>query len=195
MRAHRGDMIIRLAPGTPAAFRENVAADRAAGYRVDVVVLAVRAADSRQGIAVRYAHNSREGAARYTSASGHDVCLQALHEAIAACERGHLVDNVTVLRRDHTALYRNQLSPSGRWIHPPRAAAVLLAEQHRPYTAGQAAAFLAVQCRLLNVIPQYRADLQDITRLARPLLPAWVQPRSLEAHPARTLPVPLRPGR
>jgi pantothenate kinase-related protein Tda10 len=199
VRAHRGDMVVETAPGSAEAFLADVAADRRAGYRVELVVIAARAADSRQGTAARYARMSRSGPARFTTVAGHDRCLRAVVESVHAAEAGHAspVDSVTVMRRDHTAIHRNERDPHGRWVHAPGAAWALLAEQRRPYTPGEAAGFLSVHRWLSAVLPQYRSDLADIARLAAPLMPAARRPRSLATAtlPAE-LPVPAsRPGR
>ncbi|MYS86457.1 hypothetical protein GTZ85_41145 [Streptomyces sp. SID5474] len=193
VRAHRGDMVVEIAPGSAEAFLADVAADRRAGYRVDLVVLAVRAADSRQGTAARYARASTSGPARFTTVAGHDRCLRAVLESLHAAEQGSMVDSVTVMRRDHTAVYRNERGPDGRWARAGDAAWALLAEQRRPYTPGEAARFLAVHRWLTAVLPQHRSEPADIARLAAPLMPAATRPRPLvtPTSPAE-LPVPVR---
>ncbi|MET7300783.1 zeta toxin family protein [Embleya sp. NPDC005575] len=191
VRARRGDMVVEIAPGSADAFLADVAADRRAGYRVDLVVLAVRAADSRQGTAARYARASRSGPARFTTVAGHDRCLGAVLECVHAAECGAAVDSVTVLRRDHTAAYRNELDPEGRWSFAGGAAWALLSEQRRPYTPSEAAGFLAVHRWLVRVLPQHRSELADIARLAAPLMPAPTRPRPLTTPVSRAgLPLP-----
>lgn len=191
VRAERGDMVVEMAPGSVDRLIDGIARDRRAGRRVDLVVLAVRAADSLQGTAARYAHAVRTGPARYTTVDGHDRCLAVLPAAVAAAETAGLADTVTVIRRDHTALYRRQRASGGR----PLAATVLLAEQHRPYTTAEAAAFRAVQRTLFAAMPQYREDLAEITARARPYLPARLQPRWLPRATAAGALLPVYPSR
>ncbi|WP_329144047.1 zeta toxin family protein [Streptomyces sp. NBC_01456] len=62
VRERRGDVVIELTPSSAAGFAAGAALYRQAGYRVELVVLAVRAADSRQGTAARYAKVSGGGA-------------------------------------------------------------------------------------------------------------------------------------
>ncbi|MEU8138642.1 zeta toxin family protein [Streptodolium elevatio] len=189
VREHRGDMVVELVPDSVGAFRANVAADRAAGYRVELLVLGVRPTDSRQHAAARYALLSRTGPAAYLDPADHAAALAVLPELVAAAEAEHLVDAVTVMRRDHTAVYRNARSLSGRWGRPARAAAVLLAEHHRPYTDEEAGRYAAAQRWLFAAMPQYRTDLHDIARLARPLLPARWRPAAVaRVHSAAALP-------
>ncbi|MGC0422061.1 Ni2+-binding GTPase involved in maturation of urease and hydrogenase [Embleya sp. AB8] len=191
VRARRGDMIVEISPGSAEAFLADVAADRRAGYRIELVVLAVREADSRQGTAARYAEVSGSGPARFTTVSGHDRCLRAVLDSVHVAEHGASVDSVTVMRRDHTAVYRNELGLDGRWAHSTGAVWALLGEQRRPYTPGEAAEFLSIHRRLTAVLPQHRSELADIARLAAPLMPATARPRPLATPTSRAgLPVP-----
>ncbi|GGY79032.1 ATP/GTP-binding protein [Streptomyces omiyaensis] len=191
VRERRGDVTIEIAPGSAAGFVEGAMAYRRAGYRVELVVLAVRAADSRQGTAVRCAEVNRLGGqGRFTTAAGHDHHFTVLADAVAAAEQEAAVDRVLVWGRDGTVLYRNDLTPKGSWARPARAADTLLAEQQRPYTDQEAARFRAVQRRLRAELPHYRHDIEQITRLARALMPAHLQPRRL-AGPATVAALPL----
>ncbi|MGK5548673.1 zeta toxin family protein [Streptomyces sp. URMC 127] len=199
VRERRGDVVIEITPSSASAFVTGAALYRQAGYRVELVVLAVRAADSRQGTAARYAEVSRlDVPARFTTAAGHDAHYAVLPEVVALAEQMSAVDSVLVMRRDAHPLYRNHLTSRGGWARRPAAALALVAEQARPYTPGEAARFWSVQRRLHRAMPQYRDDLVAIAALACPLMPAQ-QPRQLHPPvPAAALPVPdqraVRPG-
>ncbi|MGW2600008.1 zeta toxin family protein [Streptomyces klenkii] len=194
VRQRRGDVVIEIAPSSAASFVEGAMLYRRAGYRVELVVLAVRAADSRQGTAARYAEVSRLGVpARFTTVSGHDRHFAALADAVAAAEEGPVADSVMVWGRDGTVLYRNARTPEGTWSRPVEAAGVLLAGQTRPYTTQEAARFWAVHRRLRAELPHYRRDVEDIARLARPLMPVQLRPRRL-AGPAAVAALPLPRG-
>ncbi|WP_442818442.1 zeta toxin family protein [Streptomyces sp. NBC_01237] len=191
VRERRGDVVIEVAPGSAAGFVEGVMAYRRAGYQVEVVVLAVRAADSRQGTAVRCADVNRlGGSGRFTTGQGHDYHFAVLAEAVAAAEQEAVADSVMVWGRDGTVLYRNDSTLQGSWARPTRAADVLRAEQARPYTSQEAARFWALQRRLRAELPQYRHDLEQIARLARALMPAHLQPRCLTGPGVAALPRP-----
>ncbi|MFF7705320.1 zeta toxin family protein [Streptomyces lydicus] len=194
VRARRGDMVIEIAPGSAEQFTSSAGANHQHGYRIELVVLGVRAADSRQGTAARYAEVSRGGLpARFTTTSGHDTCFAAVIDAVQAAEEGTVVDSVVVMRRDGTAVYRNARTPGGRWMRPAGAVRELVAEQRRPYTTREATAFLALQRQLRAALPQYRTELLGITQQARSLMPLHLQPRRL-TRPARlaALPVPVQ---
>ncbi|MFJ5803698.1 zeta toxin family protein [Streptomyces decoyicus] len=189
VRERRGDVVIEITPTSAAGFVASASLYRQAGYRVEIVVLAVRAADSRQGTAARYAKLSQRGVpARFTTATGHDSCYAVLPEVVGVAEQLSAVDEVLVMLRDTNPLYRNTLDGHGRWARRPGAALALAAEQARPYTCEEAARFWAVQRWLHTAVPQYRDDLIAIAGLACPLMPAQ-QPRQLHTTaPAAALP-------
>ncbi|MER5619330.1 hypothetical protein [Streptomyces sp. NPDC002215] len=69
---------------------------------------------------------------------------------------------------------------------------MLLAEQNRPYISQEAAGFWDLQRRLRTELPHYRHDLEQISRLARALMPAHLQPRRPTGPiPVAALPLPL----
>ncbi|MFF3275989.1 zeta toxin family protein [Streptomyces chrestomyceticus] len=195
VRQQRSDAVIEIAPASAAAFVNAAALYRQAGYRVELVVLAVRAADSLLGTADRYAQVSRYGGpARFTTTDGHDTHFAALADAVAAAEHTQVADAVTVLRRDVTVVYRREHARPGNGTHPSGAAAALLLEQSRPYTTAEATRFWATHRRLRSAMPHYREALRHIAQLARPLMPPHLQPHRLPgAGAVAALPLP-RPG-
>ncbi|MGX1478246.1 UNVERIFIED_CONTAM: hypothetical protein RKD50_007054 [Streptomyces canus] len=132
VRDLRGDVVIELSPGPDGKLLEDVALYRAVGYRVELVVLAVRKADSRQGISLRYARALTSPWARFTSVAGHDVCFQALAEVLAAVERESAVHSVQVVRRDGTVLHHSERDAAGSLGEG--AVEALRKEWERPYT-------------------------------------------------------------
>ncbi len=191
VRERRGDAVIEIVPDDADRFLTGAAAWRRAGHRVELLVLDVRAADSRQGAAILYAQVSRGGLpARFASVAGHDRCFAAVADAVLAAEQQAAVDHITVVRRDGTATFRNELVPDGRWARPAGAALALAAGRARPYTGQEAVRFLGLQHELRSALPQYRAELDQITALARPLLPPHLRPGRLgHSSPARVLAV------
>ncbi|ANP51758.1 hypothetical protein J2Z21_008813 [Streptomyces griseochromogenes] len=114
VRERRGDVVIEITPACAAAFVAGASLFRQAGYRVELVVLAVRAADSRQGTAARYAQVSpRNVPARFTTAAGHDSHFAVLPEVVATAEQLSAVDSVLVMRRDTHRLYHNACDGQG----------------------------------------------------------------------------------
>ncbi|WP_327071867.1 zeta toxin family protein [Kitasatospora sp. NBC_01302] len=194
VRARGGDAVIEIAPGSAQEFLADAARWRRS-HRVELMVLDVRTTDSRQGTAIRYAQANRGHLpARFTTTAGHDRCADAVLDCVRAAEQEAAVDHITVARRGATAVFRNELDADGHWIGPIGAARTLAAGRLRPYTEQEAVQFLALQRELRAALPQYRAEVDAITRQAWPLLPVHLQPRRLGrttvlALPARRTPL------
>ncbi|MFB7171633.1 zeta toxin family protein [Streptomyces sp. NPDC056254] len=194
VRAHRGDMLVEIAPDSIDHFLNSARRDHRAGRRVELVVIGARAADSRLGTATRCAEVARMGVApRFTAAVAHTRTFEIVPAVVRAAEASPYVHCVSVIRRDLTALYRNERTPDGAWRKPTRGGDVLEAEQHRPYTPAEAAHLLATLQRLKGELPQYRSDLVEIAALAWPLMPAHLQPRALASTITPAL-LPVRTG-
>ncbi|MFK0223934.1 zeta toxin family protein [Streptomyces vinaceus] len=192
VRARRGDMLVEIAPDSVAHFLDGARRHHREGRRVELVVIGARAADSRLGTATRCAEVARLGGSpRFTAAAAHDATFRIVPEVVRAAEHALYVHSVSVIRRDLTALYRNERAPDGSWTGALRGGDVLEAEQHRPYTAAEAAQLLATLQRLKRELPQYRSDLVDIAALAWPLMPAHLKPRTLTSTTSTALPLPV----
>ncbi|MFC4506076.1 MULTISPECIES: zeta toxin family protein [Streptomyces] len=197
VRQRRGDLLIEIAPDSVGHFLDGARRHHRAGYRVELIVLGVRAADSRLGTATRCAEVARVGGTpRFTSAAAHGVSFNVVADAVRAAEQEpHTVSSVSVIRRDLTAVYRNERTSGGAWVRPPRAGHALVGEQYRPYTLTEAAQFLTALQSVQGELPQYRSDLVEIAALAWPLMPAHLQPRTLASTITRAaLPVPVQQG-
>lgn len=183
LRRRRADVVVEAAPATGTDLLVAASRYQAAGYRVEMLVLAVRAADSRQGTAHRFALALEHGLpSRFTTSQGHDRCYRALAALAAAVDRHPAVHTVTVTDRDVRALPARQGGT----------AAMLEAERQRPYTNAEASRFAAVQRRLWASLPQHRAELSEITTLAAPLLPPGFQLRGLTNGAAERHLLPAR---
>ncbi|MFF3505350.1 zeta toxin family protein [Streptomyces sp. NPDC003247] len=197
VRERGGDLLVEIAPDDAAHFLHSARRCHAAGRRVELIVLGVRAADSRLGTAARCAELARMGGAvRFTPAAGHRRIDAVLADVVRAAEaEPDIVSSVSVVRRDLAAVYRNECTANGTWARPPRGGQAVEAEQRRPYTPSEAASFLAALERVQEQLPQYRSDLVEIAAMAWPLMPAGLRPRALAATlSTAALPVPVRPG-
>lgn len=191
VRVRRGSVVIETIPDSVAEFLNGAALYRQAGYRVEVVVLAVRAADSRLGSLARYAEVSQHGSrpARLVRADRHDACFAVLTQVVAAAEDSDVADSLVVMRRDGHAVHRNE-RVDGNWLRPRGAGRALATAQLRPYTEQEATRFWTEQRQLRAVLPQYRDELVATGRLAQPLMPAHRQPHAL-LRPAVSADLPL----
>ncbi|MER6734687.1 zeta toxin family protein [Streptomyces puniciscabiei] len=181
MRDRRGDVLIEAAPGNVDELLNSALPFFEAGYPVELVVLAVRATDSRLATALRYARALQAGIpGRFTTAAGHDRCFQR-------CRRrrggrggapGLCGGDGDPPRRPGTAAPRS-LRPRAAARHGRS-----LWERSRLYTEQEAARFLRLHQGLRRALPEHRAELDGIAALARPLLPVRWQP-SGSGYPAR----------
>ncbi|MEV7518641.1 zeta toxin family protein [Streptomyces diastaticus] len=189
VRARRGDVVIEAAPGSREEFLASARPFAAGGYQIELVVLAVRAPDSRLATALRYARAQQLGlSGRFTSQAGHDQCYRALADIVqAAADHVASAAALTVLSREGRALLRQE--PGGR-----AATWALTAERYRPYTDEEAVRFLQLHRALRRALPRYRAELDEIAALARPLMPAPVQQARITAPGPPTWPLPLPHG-
>ncbi|GGN41138.1 zeta toxin family protein [Streptomyces fuscichromogenes] len=188
VRTRRGDLLIESAPGGADDVLDSALACSRFGYQVELVVLAVREADSRLATALRYARAMQAGiTGRFTTRAGHDRCYRAVADLTAAAETHPAITAVTVIRRDGHALLRQE-QPAA----PGRVSWALAAERQRPYTEQEAAHFIQLYQGLRMALPQHRDELDGIVALARPLMPAGFQRLRIAAHrpDMRLLPLP-----
>lgn len=141
VRAHGLDAVVETALADADGARAASVAYRAAGHRIELVVVATAPAASAQGILDRYLATHADGGGRWVSWENHDACVAGLLSTLVVVEDEHLVDRVTVVRRDHTVLYTNHLDHTGRWAGEPGAAAAVDTEHRRWWTAPETAAF------------------------------------------------------
>ncbi|WP_435609707.1 zeta toxin family protein [Streptomyces sp. C10-9-1] len=189
VRERRGDVLIEGAPGSVEELFDSSLPYAAGGYPVELVVLAVREADSRQATALRYARSLQIGLTpRFTTRSGHQTCFHALTDVVAAAEGHPAIAAITVIRRDGRALLRQEAGGGGS------ASWALAAERARPYTEQEAAAFFRLHHGLWRALPRHRDELREMAALARPLMPPGMQPAQIDRpHPSLwPLPVTLQ---
>jgi ABC-type branched-subunit amino acid transport system ATPase component len=141
VRAQGFDAVVESALADPDDFRASSRAYRRAGHRIEIVVVATPEALSQLGIVDRFLNESAAGGGRYVSWQNHDTCAKGLLHTLAAIEAEQLADRVTVVRRDGTVLYANELTADGSWRRRPAADQVVRVERSRPWTARETAVF------------------------------------------------------
>ncbi|MFI7359754.1 zeta toxin family protein [Streptomyces avidinii] len=139
-RSARLDVVLELALADPDEIRQVSAVYRAAGYRIELVVLAVAEAVSQLAVLKRFFDPDADGGGRYVAWDNQDSCTTGLPKTVALVEAERLVDRVMVVRRGLDPLYDNELVGS-RWLRPEAAAAVLRAEHLRPWNGPQTRVF------------------------------------------------------
>ncbi|MFD3762659.1 zeta toxin family protein [Streptomyces sp. NPDC058622] len=193
VRARRGDLIIESAPADPDDFWDSALPFTTAGYRIEIVVLAVRAADSRQGLAHRYVLLQQQALpARFTPVAGHDACHTAMPAVIASALAHPDITSILVTRRGLQPIH--QVNASSTRHAKEAVLDALEAERTRPYTQAEATAFTAVQDLLTRaLLDEHQAELSAITDLAAPLLPNTA-PRPALPAPRQTATISASPA-
>ncbi len=174
--------------------RELLGQLRGAGYQIEVRALAVHQRDSRQGIQARY-ENAREAGspARWVPDAIHDEAYKGMPVAVGHIEHNGLADKVTVMRRDGTAIYRNDRAASAT---SGLSQIALLAERGRDPTEAEKLRHLRgwdkihAQMRERGAGSGDLARISDYRREAHAMLKA---PQSQEVSPGRAEAVPT-PG-
>ncbi|MEU9405751.1 zeta toxin family protein [Streptomyces sp. NPDC048281] len=135
------DAVVETALADPQEIRADSAAYRAAGYRVELVVLAVADALCQLSVLERFLGPGGEGGGRYVGWDNQDGCAAGLLDTLHVVEAERLVDRVLVARRGLEPLYDNELTPDGAWSRPAAAVAAVRAEWRRPWDAPQSRVF------------------------------------------------------
>lgn len=98
---------------------------RAAGHRIEVVVMAISEALSQLGIVDRFLTEAADGGGRYVSWENHDTCAKGLLATLSVIERA--ARRPRHRRPAHTALCTNELTPGGGRRRRPAAERVVRA--------------------------------------------------------------------
>ena len=117
--SHRLDAVMESAMRDPHDFEEPAARLQAAGYRVEVAVLAVHGAYSRLGALERYLRQvAVTGTGRLIDRQIHDACHQGVVRSARAVDASRVAHSIFALRRDGSCVYSNHLGRDGQWVRP-----------------------------------------------------------------------------
>lgn len=140
-RAGGYDVLIENSFHSPDPLLATAAAFADAGYRIEVVALAVPEADSRLGMVDRYLQARQEGQpARWTNNASHDAGYTGVPATVTALELSPLVDRVLVTDRAGDVRYD---STPGTANTDPSAADAVRRIRDIPKTPEQAAVWTA----------------------------------------------------
>jgi UDP-N-acetylglucosamine kinase len=137
----RYDVIVETELVDPEAFGASARAFKAAGYHVEVVIVAVHEALSRLGVLQRHMRALEAfGFGRLVTQSRHDAGYAGVLRAAELIDEGDWVDRVGVLRRDGQLIYGNE--HDGDWQQPARTAEAITWERERTWTVSESRDFL-----------------------------------------------------
>ncbi len=181
LREQRSDVTIEADYLTVDDFCLSVSRFARARYRIEVVALAGRAADSRQRTLVDHARALElDVMTALPAPAAHARARRVAAEIVQAAACNPDIAAVTVLDTDLQALGRDRAAPQA-WT----------AEGLRPYSAQEAARFHSVQRALCRVLPRMREEISGLAVQARPLMPAAWQAQPVEHRPGPARPVLL----
>jgi UDP-N-acetylglucosamine kinase len=196
---NRFNVLMESAMRDPRDFEEPAARFKAAGYRVEVAILAVHESHSRLGALSRYLEQVNDfGSGRLIDQQIHDACYRGVVRSADAIDTGRLADGVFVLNRGGHTVYANYLD-GDQWIRPPGTAHAVIAERDRIRTPEETQQFALSVHRAQTLtaslpVPAQAAaatELRNIQALARPLLE--LQLRALTPTPTAIVPSGPRP--
>jgi hypothetical protein len=142
----------------PDVVAETIRRFAAAGYRTEVVVLAVRQERSRLDSLLRFINPGAVAPGRWTPPSAHDTAHERLPESVRRLEDVAELDRVTVWRRS-AEVYTNERGPGQTWRRPGRAHDALVEERGRPFDAVEAREWLKLyQGVMLNALADGGVD-------------------------------------
>lgn len=148
----------------------HLRACRDAGFRIEVMFLAVPAAMSNQGILSRYAEQVADrGHGRLTVQANADRAYAGVLDLADVVDHEHLADYAGVFRRGD-AIPRYETSEHSRQASRPLREAIDQ-ERERPWTLAETADFLRTHRKLrVQLSRQWTARLDEILEQAKPHL-------------------------
>jgi energy-coupling factor transporter ATP-binding protein EcfA2 len=151
----------------------HMRAYRDAGFSIEVMVIAVPAAMSNQGILNRYYEQVIDrGHGRLTVQANADRAYTGILDLADVIDGERLADGVGVFRRGEAVpRYGNALDAAGEWQDPPSLRAAIESERAREWTAEETADFLRTDTKLRNGLGDRWAErLDEILVQAEPLM-------------------------
>ncbi|KAM4068108.1 zeta toxin domain-containing protein [Hirsutella rhossiliensis] len=172
--ARRLDVLVESACRHPDDFAQLALVFRRAGFRVEVLVLAVPAALSRLGILLRFHARLPEGQSRalpvrLTPVRVHDESYAGLVDTTTFLDQSAVADQVLVVRRGNLVAYGEERGPDERMAGGGGVAAALLRERERPLTQDEVKIALD-DLQKLNQFEDALEQAQQVRAMLRPLM-------------------------
>lgn len=185
---HRHSVLVEGTFRDPQVALGTAADQRAAGFRVHAVAVAVPPAVSRAGTLARFAEAQESGAARWTPPAAHDAAVQGMPGTVEALGASEDVHRLSIISRSGELLF-DSTTPGAQRGHQARAViehtyARALTESERELVAAQHGA--AAEDRGAGP----GADVQRVQRIMRATHPEGPQPgRPAQSPQARPGPL------
>ena len=188
VRSQRLDVVMESVLLDPDDFEQPARQFKAAGYQVEVAIVAVHEAASRFGLLDRHIRALEAyGYGRLADPGLHDVCYQGVLRAAEAIDREEFADRVAVLRPDGQLIYGNQRTADGQWQQPARTAEAINWERDRPWTVQESRLFLDAVSAIERIgltapIPWIRLEAVEGARTVTALAAPRLHPDAVTLH-------------
>jgi UDP-N-acetylglucosamine kinase len=155
---------------------------KAAGYQVEVAIIAVPDAVSRFGVLERHIRALEAyGYGRLADRSQDDFVVPAAEASEV------FADRVAVLRPDAHLIYGNQRDSDGRWQQPAKTVDAINWERDRPWTVLESRLFLEAvsaleRTALAAPVPWIRREAVDGVKAVTALAGPWLHPDAVTLH-------------
>lgn len=131
------NVVIESTMRNPATFEKTSESLRDAGYRIEARAMAVPAAESWQGVHLRYEGMLERGEqGRFTKREAHDAGYVGVPLTLQAIQKNGWADRISLEVRSGEIIYDNRQS-QGRWMSQLQASEVLERERSRPRTTAE----------------------------------------------------------
>ena len=161
------NLVIESTMRNPDTFEKTSENLRKSGYMVEARAMAVPAAESWQGVHMRYEEMLARGEqGRFTKREAHDAGYEGVPRTLEAIEKNAWADRVTLENRSGAIIYENHRK-DGQWANEPGARSALEAERTRPRSVEEADQYaqrwklVAQQQEARGLSAQERQAIQD----------------------------------
>jgi hypothetical protein len=135
----RANLLIGTSMDKPAPLIPLAGELQAAGYRVELRVVATDVEASRLGVATRFERLLSQGVTfQWMKEEAHSQAMQAVRDTLSQVERAKAADQIRLITRDGRELFENALE-QGAWRHPGAAVDSLDAYRGRELPAREKA--------------------------------------------------------
>jgi hypothetical protein len=168
-RAARLDVVLSTTLRDPATSADQVDVFKRAGYRVEVLFMAVDLARSGLGALQRYVAQRRDiGYGRYVAPDVQRAVYEGMLATADRIDSDSTVVRAHVFRRGGVRVYSNEVR-EGQWWRPAGLRKAIEIERARPWSSDEQAHFRDAVTRLRTDLPaELTRDLEATTRDALP---------------------------
>jgi hypothetical protein len=187
----RYDAIVETEMIDPEAFVASARKFKAAGFHVEVAMIAMHEAMSRLGVLDCHLRSLEDfGFGRLVPQSRHDAGYDGVLRAAELVDKGDWADRVAVLRSDGRLIYGNERDDAGDWQQPARTSEAIAWERERRWTVVESKDFLDSRERIERIglvapVQWIRDESVEGSKALIALAKDWLDPVAVTLHIAK----------